>query len=1155
MASRQELAERIFFELVEMPPGAWPRELDRRCNGDDGLKAEIRDLLDCHARAEGFLDNAELLAQSLGLGTMRPADEHELTPGTRVGEYVVEGVLGRGGMGTVYIARQERPRRTVAIKIIRRSVSSQSLVRRFEHEADVLARLHHPGIAQIYEAGAAVVEVGQPAQPYIAMELVRGPALNVYAEEKGLDTRAKLELVARVCDAVHHAHQRGVIHRDLKPGNILVDESGQPKVLDFGVARAADADLRVTTLQTSVGQLIGTLPYMSPEQVLADPNEVDTRSDVYALGVVLYQLLTGRLPLDLKSRSIPEAARLIRDEAPARLSSVSRVFRGDVETIVAKAMEKNKTRRYQSAAELAEDLRLYLGGRPINAKHDSALYVLRKQLKRYKGFVAAGVVGLLSLTAFAVYAAIQASRYQALATKERMVSREAVAARATAEANGRMAAEKATEAAEKAKELDQELFDSNIEQARLAGLTGNLSRAEDMLWHSFISNPTSQRARWALWELYWRAPVRWTVPGPRVHNAWCGFSDDGQRVVVGAEGGEVAIYDVATGAEMLHFRAHLMHIRQVSFVDHDAGLVTIASDGEAARWDITSGKAAAVWRRSNPEGRSSSYRAACTLRDGSRVWVVADAHVIREIDGRTGQVSREIVLPPGRYTTMTCSAAAGLMAIGNDEAALSIRRLSDGQEVRVIQLPRRGGSALWLGGMDFSPDGRRLAFCSRDRKVRVYDIAADRMVFENSPELPSMVSLSYSPDGRRLLTAGPDQACLWDAENGEAISRLPGQKGRVMCAAWDPNGNAIAVCGEGSVRLWDAQTDRGRVGFAGQGSWIFGMDRSPLRPVVATCAGDYSVRLWDRGTGKQLAMTLIPADRARTVRFSPDDTRLYVAADDGCVYVLDASTLECVGQYQVGKFELFNMRLSPLGDLLVTGGYERVVNVVDTATGHEVLRLDDFSQAVEDLDVDDTFSRVFCVGNVNEVRWYSLVNGAKLGAVKCDSRAVCVSLAPDQTHLVVATADGYVEVWNIETGKRDVRFDAHRNAVTALAVSPGNKLLATGGDDGVIRLWDMMTGDNLANITPGRGEVPYLAFEPSGHTLEATFRDGFSGIYDLLYGSMLTAGNAQFQIERFKSSSGTPTTADAVRNWSQSILKMTARYYAKGAGGAGTPEH
>ncbi|MFA6044481.1 MAG: serine/threonine-protein kinase, partial [Phycisphaerales bacterium] len=671
MASRQELAERIFFELADMPPGAWPRELDRRCNGDAALKEEIRDLLDCHARAEGFLDNAELLAQSLGLGTIRPADEHELAPGTRVGEYTVQGVLGRGGMGTVYIAQQERPRRTVAVKIIRRSVSSQSLVRRFEHEADVLGRLHHPGIAQIYEAGAAVVEPGQPAQPYIAMELVNGPALNVYADEKDLDSRAKLELLAKVCDAVHHAHQRGVIHRDLKPGNILVDEVGQPKVLDFGVARAADADLRVTTLQTSVGQLIGTLPYMSPEQVLADPTEVDTRSDVYALGVVLYQLLTGRLPLDLKSRSIPEAARLIRDESPARLSSVNKVFRGDIETIVSKAMEKNKSRRYQSAADLAEDLRLHLSGRAINAKHDSAFYVLRKQLKRYRGFVAAAVVGLLSLTGFAIYAALQATRYESLAIKERLAREDAVVSQSKAETNRDLAKASAAEAAAKAKALDEQLFNSTIERARLEGLAGNLPRAEDLLWRSLLTNPKAQRARWALWELYSRDPVRWTVPGPNVHNECGDISEDGRLAVVGAEAGSIGIYNAATGAEVVSFKSHQYHVRRVSFVDRDRALITVASDGESARWDLSTKPPTEVWRLPCPDGKAS-YQAGDILRDGSRLWLITEAHKLWDIDGRSGAVRGSHVLAEGaRYAGMASSQEAGLFALGDDQAGVS----------------------------------------------------------------------------------------------------------------------------------------------------------------------------------------------------------------------------------------------------------------------------------------------------------------------------------------------------------------------------------------------------------------------------------------------------------------------------------------------------
>src|SRR5882672_9650253 len=210
----------------------------------------------------------------------------------KIGRYTITRLIGEGGMGAVYEAEQDQPKRTVALKVIKPGMASPELLRRFAQESQALGRLQHPGIAQIYEAGTA--DAGYGPQPYFAMEFIRGKGLRDNVEERHLNTRDRLEIVAKVCDAVHHAHQRGLIHRDLKPGNILVDETGQPKILDFGVARVTDRDAQATS-QTDVGQLIGTLAYMSPEQVLADPLELDIRSDVYALGVILYELLSGRM--------------------------------------------------------------------------------------------------------------------------------------------------------------------------------------------------------------------------------------------------------------------------------------------------------------------------------------------------------------------------------------------------------------------------------------------------------------------------------------------------------------------------------------------------------------------------------------------------------------------------------------------------------------------------------------------------------------------------------------------------------------------------------------------------------------------------------------------------------------------------------------------
>jgi serine/threonine protein kinase/tetratricopeptide (TPR) repeat protein len=314
------------------------------------------------------------------------ADRRHSSP-VSIGRYRILRLIGEGGMGAVYEAEQDKPRRIVALKVIKSTWASPSLLRRFEQEAQALGRLQHPGIAQIYEAGAA--EGASGLQPYFAMEYItNGRPLTQYAEVSRLTTRQRMEMMAEVCDAVHHAHQRGIIHRDLKPGNILVDEHGHPKILDFGVALVTDSDAQATR-QTDVGQLVGTLAYMSPEQAVADLLELDTRSDVYALGVIFYELLAGRLPYNISSAKLHDALQTIRNSEPAPLSSIQRNFRGDIETIAAKALEKDKDRRYPSAADLAEDIRRHLTNQPIMARPPSASYQLQKFYRRHK----AGVIG------------------------------------------------------------------------------------------------------------------------------------------------------------------------------------------------------------------------------------------------------------------------------------------------------------------------------------------------------------------------------------------------------------------------------------------------------------------------------------------------------------------------------------------------------------------------------------------------------------------------------------------------------------------------------------------------------------------------------------------------------------------------------------------
>jgi non-specific serine/threonine protein kinase/serine/threonine-protein kinase len=410
---RWQRIERLYHLALEQEKNHRAAFVEQACGGDESLQREL-ELLLAQESTDDFLEKPalELAARDLVSTGNAPLPAF-------IGRYRIIRLLGEGGMGTVYEAEQEDPRRIVALKVIRPGLATPERLRRFKHESQALGRLQHPGIAQIYEASTA--DAGFGPQPYLAMELIRGQSLEVYREAHQLNTRKRLELMVKICEAVHHAHQRGLIHRDLKPGNILVDETGQPKILDFGVARLAESDAHETQ-QTELGELIGTLAYMSPEQALGDPLEVDTRSDVYSLGVILYELLSGRLPYDVTRRQLHQAVQTIREEDPTSLSSIRNDYRGDIETIVDKALEKDRARRYASAADLATDIQRYLNDEPIAARPPTAGYQLQKFARRHRalvGGVAAVFVVLVAGVAVSTSEAIRANRAGQAALTER----------------------------------------------------------------------------------------------------------------------------------------------------------------------------------------------------------------------------------------------------------------------------------------------------------------------------------------------------------------------------------------------------------------------------------------------------------------------------------------------------------------------------------------------------------------------------------------------------------------------------------------------------------------------------------------------------------------------------------------------------------------
>jgi WD40 repeat protein/serine/threonine protein kinase len=1083
--------EALFAAALEKPTRAERAAyLAGACGDDEALRARIEALLAAHEASGGVLDAAP--SALTPTAAYRPLTEG---PGTFIGPYKLLQQIGEGGMGIVYMAEQQEPvRRKVALKVIKPGMDSHQVIARFEAERQALALMDHQNIARVLDANTT-----ESGRPYFVMELVHGVPITQFCDDNKLTPRERLALFVPVCQAIQHAHQKGIIHRDVKPSNVLVtmyDDKPVPKVIDFGVAKAIEQRLTERTMFTQFGALVGTFEYMSPEQAEMNAFGVDTRSDIYSLGVLLYELLTGTTPLErqrLREAALGELVRLIKEEeAPRpsqRLSSsnnlpkiaaarkteparLSKLVQGEIDWIVMKCLEKDRARRYDTASGLARDVERYLADEPVDACPPSARYRLSKFARKHRkalvtvaAFVVVLVAGLVMSTLLAVWA----TTAQREANRQRIASDEAKQEALDAKA----------EADRQRDEVRVTAYASGIGLAQRAWEENDVVRARELL-DEVPREAAGRDLRGFEWDYLDRlchSEAR-TLTGAVNSVA---FSSDGQRVAAPNSKDHhytVGIWDSATGKDLVTLIG-LRELMATSVAFSPDGRRVAAGNwyGVVKIWDSATGKEllSVILGVGGPSGMSRV--AVAFSPDGRRVAAASNDGAVKVWDSATGNelVSFRHPGPGGRNVAF--SPDGRRLVTGGREPR--IWDSATGKELLTLK-----GHAAEVGGVAFSPDGRRVASAGDDHTVRIWDSA-------NGKELLSLGHtncvncVAFSPDGQRLASGTDDNTVkIWDSATGEELFTLKGHTGWVVGVAFSPDGQRLAsVSDDMTVKLWDIGADKERFSFKGHAHRVTSLAFSPDGQRLASGHSDGKVKTWDSATCKELiTFKGHTSGWVGNVAFSPDGQRVASWSNDHTVRIWDSAT---------GK-ELFVLKgyigcagFSPDGQRLVAVSYDEMLKIemlkiLDSTTGKELVALKGYTGVAS-----PDGQRLAAVSKDQTLKILDSATGKELVALKgyTTDEVRSVAFSPDGRRLAAG-----VKIWDSTTGKELVTLK-HAGGVSSVAWSPDGQRLATVSLRRV-KLWDSATGKELLSLNGGASWVRSLTFSPDGKRLAAGNDEG-----------------------------------------------------------------